>query len=1038
MSRPSPVRRRAVRMSGRVAACRHWLCQTGALLFFILGSMTLMLPALAQSQTEVSGVIASDQTWTAAQSPYVLQGEVVVENGAVLRIQPGVTVRMARNAGFTLRQGAVQAVGTALAPILITSDAASPAAGDWRQWRFGAGTDSARTLLEHVIIEYGAGLAIEAAAPVIRNTELRQHSAAAIQMDLASSPTGTGNRAHGNALNAIVVPAGTIRAQVIWGLAGIPYLVRDGLVQVGQAPLALEPARLRLAPGAIAILRASLAQPAGAAGANLDAASSVPSVTSAVSRVTIGAGQSGGDIEVQAIAPGTSRITLSHVQLGMAETIVEVAQLPALSLVPGHPTLGIGQPYPMTLSLPAPAPVGGTTVQLRNTDTTVLSAPASVLVPAGQSRAHFEVTGLMDGQSRLSAHFNDFTDALATLTVRSKALVLPASVVVAPGGAADVVLEITEPAPAGGLTVHWASSNAAAVQAPAPTTIAAGSGRAQATVQGTTLGTAELTASAAGYQAASSTVLVDAIAIHTEPQGDITTNAGLGRTLRVLLSKAAPPGGITMVVASSAPDTAAVSPAQIVVPQGQVYATSPITIQGLAAGQAQISVSAPGLPASTFTVTVLEGAALRLMPQNGTRVMAGKGMRTYQWGNSGELRVQRLINGSAANGADAVTVSLRCVSESVCTVPATVTIPAGHSQAVVPVTGVEAGITQIEATAPGYAAAAAIDAETVLPEVVFHNLDDQRTTSSVRDNFSISLRVPGAAWPDSAVAAQALTVNLSLVEQTPDGVVTGFYSTATGGSLMTQTTIGPGSNSSNRIYIAQPSMAGTYRVRADVAGITGAQSPVQTVIAAQQALRLMPQSGTKVTVGKGLRSYGNELRVQRLINGSAANGADAVTVSLRCVSEAVCTVPATVTIPAGQSQAAVPVTGVDAGSTQIEASAAGFGPGAVTVETIIARLVISNAPAALPAGGTRHIYAGATVPGAAWPDSQYPATDQTLRFTSAVPSAGTVTGSVLWNAGSSQSRAATLTGVAAGSTTITVSAPGFAPATSAAIQVTAP
>ena len=39
--------------------------------------------------------------------------------------------------------------------------------------------------------------------------------------------------------NAIAVPAGTIRSQVVWGLVGIPYLVQQGIeLAVRAGPLA--------------------------------------------------------------------------------------------------------------------------------------------------------------------------------------------------------------------------------------------------------------------------------------------------------------------------------------------------------------------------------------------------------------------------------------------------------------------------------------------------------------------------------------------------------------------------------------------------------------------------------------------------------------------------------------------------------------------------------------------------------------------------------------------------------------------------------
>ena len=110
---------------------------------------------------------------------------------------------------------------------------------------------------------------------------------------------------------------------------------------------------------------------------------------------------------------------------------------------------------------------------------------------------------------------------------------------------------------------------------------------------------------------------------------------------------------------------------------------------------------------------------------------------------------------------------------------------------------------------------------------------------------------------------------------------------------------------------------------AQVQGLAEGQSAVQTVVAANQALKLTRYGGDKLIVGKGLYSYSSELYVERLINGVVSNGADAVTVNLRCVAAQICETPATVTIPAGQSYAYISVSGLELGSTQIEATAEG-------------------------------------------------------------------------------------------------------------------
>ncbi len=53
---------------------------------------SLLLVANVNASTPVSGTIASDTTWTKANSPYMLTGTVTVNSGVTLTIEPGVTV----------------------------------------------------------------------------------------------------------------------------------------------------------------------------------------------------------------------------------------------------------------------------------------------------------------------------------------------------------------------------------------------------------------------------------------------------------------------------------------------------------------------------------------------------------------------------------------------------------------------------------------------------------------------------------------------------------------------------------------------------------------------------------------------------------------------------------------------------------------------------------------------------------------------------------------------------------------------------------
>jgi hypothetical protein len=84
----------------------------------------------------VNTAITTNTTWT-SNNVYLLQGIIYVNSGVTLTIQPGTVIRgdntVANSSLFVARGGKIQAIGTACAPIVFTSNKAvgARAKGDW-------------------------------------------------------------------------------------------------------------------------------------------------------------------------------------------------------------------------------------------------------------------------------------------------------------------------------------------------------------------------------------------------------------------------------------------------------------------------------------------------------------------------------------------------------------------------------------------------------------------------------------------------------------------------------------------------------------------------------------------------------------------------------------------------------------------------------------------------------------------------------------------------------------------------------------------
>src|SRR6185436_7731367 len=239
------------------------------------------------------GTITATTTWPRSTIPYVVTGAVLVEGTAAptLTIAAGNTVRFNSGGQMTVNynnRGALQANGTAAAPILFTSNG-SPTAGYWLGLFFGATQNAPESSVSYATIEYAgssyyqrggvtvntpsvfdhvtlrtnnvAGAILNAGTVTIRNSAITANAgpgilgnndvvltlhddaftnndgqavslAAPVQIAQLSNLAASGN---GAGRDSIEYRTGTIRNDRTWLLSTIPYVVTGNIAVEANA-----------------------------------------------------------------------------------------------------------------------------------------------------------------------------------------------------------------------------------------------------------------------------------------------------------------------------------------------------------------------------------------------------------------------------------------------------------------------------------------------------------------------------------------------------------------------------------------------------------------------------------------------------------------------------------------------------------------------------------------------------------------------------------------------------------------------------------
>ena len=390
--------------------------------------------------------------------------------------------------------------------------------------------------------------------------------------------------------------------------------------------------------------------------------------------VTVPAGQTTAPFSI-----GTSAVTATtnvriSAAFNAATLSTDITLFPLLAQVSFNGNVPGGTPATGTVTLSAAAPAGGAVVALSSANTSLVTVPANVTVPAGQTSATFTATTASVTQTtavNVSASLNGTTVSTNLFLIVSSAV---SSVTLNPnpvtgGASSTATVTLQSAAPNGNAVVTLASSDTLLAVVPNSVVVPAGQTRATFTVNTGQVTATKTVSISASYQnvTKSATLTLNAAGATGPTLSAVSLNpatvvGGSGSTGTVTLSAAAPAGGA--VVSLSDNSTAVTLPTTITVPAGATSATFAVTTTAVAqATSATISAGFAGVtqtavltvnpsasPGQTATLTVAASG------RSGERVTSSPAGINVAVGSSGSasFTTGTSITLTVSNGRDAI------------------------------------------------------------------------------------------------------------------------------------------------------------------------------------------------------------------------------------------------------------------------------------------------------------------------------------------------------------------------------------------------
>ena len=351
----------------------------------------------------------------------------------------------------------------------------------------------------------------------------------------------------------------------------------------------------------------TLGAPAPTGGLTVNLSSGTPAnVTIAPATVTVAAGGTTGSFTYTGVAAGNSTLSAAATgyQTGTVQTTGTMAQV-SLGLIPN---VAPGQTQSLALSLATAAPAGGTTVTFTIANTNIATVTQSVFVPAGLFTAatNPQVAGVLIGTTTVTANAPGYAPATRAVNVTVTATFNPGTTYINLITSTNTVLQISAPAPAGGITFNLTSSNPAKATVPASVTVIQGGTNVKVPITGIADGTVTIAATSPGITEADGTLIINS----TITSPDFTTGYDLQYyqyySLPVTPST---PTNVTFKVTD--PTVAIISTTQsavgqqtIVLPNVTASGLGYLYIQGKKVGTTTLIISAPGYTTGTETIIV--------------------------------------------------------------------------------------------------------------------------------------------------------------------------------------------------------------------------------------------------------------------------------------------------------------------------------------------------------------------------------------------------------------------------------------------------